>query len=236
MIRLSLHLAFLALALAPSTVGGAPRTYPSVPAGAIKSPLEAKVRSFDVTRGIVRDGVSQLSRANIEGLHLGFEEIIRDKIQDNPWTLGTLFSVHLEDKTVREILDALCQADARYAWSEDGASINIYPRATIGDPSYLLNLRLERIALSNMPDPDQALTPLWKLLPQQQIGYAGPGLGGNAYSEPWSVIFENLTVRQFINRIAEHIGPRSTWVWQGGQGERMFTFLKAGFSTSRPAN
>lgn len=170
---------------------------------------------------------------NVDGLHLGFEEIIRGRIQDDPRGLSAHFSLHLENKHVREILDALCESDARYTWSEEGNSINVYPRTTKNDPSYLFNLRIDRIVVTDIPDPDQGLTPLSKLFPGQQVGYLGPGLGDNAYTKPWTAVFEGVTVRQFINRIAEHMGPRTSWVWAGGHGERMFTFLKGGFNTSR---
>jgi hypothetical protein len=94
-----------------------------------------------------------------------------------------------------------------------------------------LNLRIDKIIVNGIPDPDQALTPLSKLFPEQQVGYAGSGLGENTYAEPWTAVFDHLTVRQFIDRIAEHMGPRTSWVWQGGKNERMFTFLKGGFHT-----
>jgi hypothetical protein len=196
-------------------------------------PLDARVGHFDVTDAILRDGISELSLKNVDGLHLSFEEIIQDRIQDDPRGLSAHFSLHLENKEVREILDALCESDSRYTWSEEGNYINVYPRTTKNDPSYLLNLRIDRIVVTDIPDPDQGLTPLSKLFPGQQVGYFGPGLGDNAYTKPWTVVFEGLTVRQFINRIAEHMGPRTSWVWEGGQGERMFTFLKGGFNTSR---
>jgi hypothetical protein len=199
-----------------------------------KPPLGVRIRRFDLTDAILREGISELSLRDVEGLHLGFEEIIRDRIQDDPWTQSKHFSLHLEDKTVGQILDALCQVDARYTWAEGGATINVFPRDTIGDQSYLLNLQIERLSVTAIPDPDQALTPLWKLFPQQQIGYMGAGLGGDSYTEPWTIAFENLSVRQFINRIAEHMGPQTSWLWQGGRQERMFTFLKGGFNTQRP--
>jgi hypothetical protein len=193
------------------------------------SPLEVKVSRFDVTDGILRDGISELSLKNVDGLHLGFEEIIRERIQDDPKALNPHFSLHLQNKSVRQILDALCESDARYTWSEDLASTNVYPRSTRDDSSYLLNLHIDRIVVHEIPDPDQGLTPLSKLFPEQQVGYFGPGLGDNTYTEPWTAVFDRLTVRQFINRIAEHLGPRTSWVWEGGQQERMFTFLKGGF-------
>jgi hypothetical protein len=30
----------------------------------------------------------------------------------------------------------------------------------------------------------------------------------NNYLEPWNVVFNNLTVRQLMNRLSEHNGPR----------------------------
>lgn len=198
-----------------------------------KLPLEARIEHFDVADAILRDGLSKLSFANVEGLHLGFEEIIRDRIQDDPRALNPHFSLHLEGRTVREILDALCKSDPRYIWSEDESSINVYPRTTREGSSYLFNLRIDRIAANDIPDPNQGLTPLSRQFPEQQIGYFGSGLGDNRYSEPWSPVFEHLTVRQFINRLAEHMGPRTSWVWEGGKQERMFTFLKDGFNTSK---
>lgn len=222
-------LLFFAL-VAQAPVSGHSQSGPQGPKTA-KSPLDVVIGRFDVVDAILRDGLSELSLKNVDGLHLGFEEIIRDKIDDNPRRLATHFSLHLEDKSVRQIIDALCQFDSRYTWLQDGASINVYPTAAQSDPSYLLNLRIEHIGLNDIPDPDQALTPLSSLFPYEQIGYFGPGLGDNTYTERWTAAFERLTVRQFINRIAEHMGPRTSWVWEGGRQERMFTFLKGGFHT-----
>jgi hypothetical protein len=195
------------------------------------TPLDMKIAEFVLKDAILRDGISELTLKNIEGLHLGLEEVIQEKIQDDPRRLNPHFSLRLEDRSVREIIDTLCKLDGRYTWSEDGDSINVYPNATERDPSYLLNLRIAQITVQDIPDPDQALTPLSKLFPTQQVGYFGPGLADNTYTEPWTAVFQDLTVRQFVNRIAEHMGPRTAWTWAGGNEERMFTFLKGGFRT-----
>ena len=198
-------------------------------------PLQTTIERIDITDAIFRDGISELSLQNIKGLHIGFEEVIRQEIQQDPRTVSPHFDIHLQRKTVREILDTLCEADPRYTWSQDGPTVNIYPREVIDDQSYLFNLRIDHIALKNIPDPDQALTPLSDKFREQQVGYFGPGLASNTYPEPWTTAFEAITVRQFINRIAEHIGPQTSWVWEGGKNERMFTFLKGGFHTFRPS-
>jgi hypothetical protein len=204
---------------------------PSDAQATLPTTLEIKIHEFNLKDAILRDGISELSLKNVEGLHLGFEEIIQEKIQDDPRALNPHFSLRLEDKSVREILEALCKSDGRYTWSEDGDSVNVYPSAFKHDSSYLLNLRIERITAKDIRDPDQALTPLFKLFPSQQIGYFGSGLNDNTYAEPWTAVFQDLIVRQYINRIAEHIGARSSWTWAGGKGERMFTFFKSGFRT-----
>jgi len=132
------RLAFLTLLLPAFVFGQEPHNSRGAGSPA-RSPLEATISRFDVTDAILRDGLSELSLKNIEDLHLGFEGIIRERIQDDPRVQSPHFSLHLQGKTVREVLHTLCSSDARYAWSEDGATINIYPRATADDPSYLLN-------------------------------------------------------------------------------------------------
>ena len=119
---------------------------------------------------------------------------------------------------MRNILNALCAADPRYAWSIEGATIDIYPKNQIGDKADFLNFQIERIRLEEVPDPDQALTPLDKIFPGI-VGYMQIG-GDNRYAEPWTITFEHLTVRQFANRIAEHMGSNTSWTWQGGKTGR----------------
>jgi hypothetical protein len=168
-------------------------------------PLDFKIEHFDVTNAILRDALYELGLKNVEGLHVGMEEIIREDINQDPKTVNLHFSLHLEGKTVREILDQLCRSDSRYTWSVQGNTVNIYPVVTIGDPSYFLNLPIRTIEVTNIPDPNQGLTPLSRLFPQQQIGYSGPGLASNEYTESWTSAFENLTDG------SSSIVSRSTW-------------------------
>jgi len=174
------------------------------------------------------EGVAELSRNTDVPLHLGIEEIIRERYSDPP-DRSVRFSLSFESETVRQVLDALCSADPRYTWSTDGASINVYPRARASNMVYLLNFRIQRIQLSNIATPYGVFKPLSKLFPYppDQVGYLQMN-AANLYSEPWTVAFEDLTVRELINRVAEHMGPRTSWVWQGGEGERTFSFFDGG--------
>jgi hypothetical protein len=185
--------------------------------------LTRRIPHFELTNKTLVQGIAELTHLQAD-LHLGLEELPRAKITD-PRDTSVRFSVILENKTVQEILDALCKRDERYTWSVDQRTINIYPVLMSHDEEYFLNLRIESISLNDIPDPDQALTPLSRLMPMKQIGYMGLG-GDNSYPTKWSAAFNDLTVRQFINRIAEHMGNRGFWVYQGSQQERFFTFLK----------
>jgi hypothetical protein len=192
--------------------------------------LNYRVAHFDLTNSTLFEGLSKLSLEPIDGLHLGIELVLRENFSE-PLDRSIQFSLSLQDTTVLDIVDTLCQFDSRYTWSTDGLSINVFPRETIGNSSYLLNRDLEEITLKNLTAPYEALTPLAKLLPGEQIGYAGIGLVGS-HSEPWSAVFDHVTVRQLMNRISEHFGPRGGWIWRGSRDQRFFFCFPSGFNVN----
>jgi hypothetical protein len=189
--------------------------------------LTRVIQRFQVTDSTMLEAIASLSSQSAAELHLGMEDILRDNPSDPP-APRVRFSLDVKNATVKEILDTLCQFDGRYTWSTDGASINIYPRATAGDSAYLLNLEVEQINLTGIPDPDKVFPPLHNSLPKEQLAYMQLG-GDISYEQPWSVNFDHLTVRQLINRVAEHLGPRSSWVFYGSRNERVFTFQRGTF-------
>lgn len=208
--------------------GQTPQPSQIVVAGASSPPLDREVPHYELTDGSLMEGVSELSRNPDVPLHLGSEEIIRERYSD-PRDRSVRFALNLEGQTVRQVLNALCGADPRYTWSTNGSSINVYPRARVDDKTYLLNHRIQRIQLNNISTPYGVFKPLSKLFPYppDQVGYLRMSTA-NLYSESWTAAFEDLTVRELIDRVAEHIGPRSSWLWQGGEGERAFSFLDGG--------
>jgi hypothetical protein len=191
------------------------------------SALSDKVADFDIKNATLVEALSKLSLQPIAGLHLGIEEIIRDKgseVADR----SVRFSLTLRDVNVRDILDTLCKSDNRYTWSADGSSVNVYPREIIGNSSYLRNRELDSIALENINRPADALNTLTRLLPGEQLGVAQAG-PYNGYPEPWSTSFSHLTVRQLMNRLSEHDGPRGGWIWSGSVGQRFFAYFERSF-------
>jgi len=225
-----LALASLPIVAAACVLALEPVGAQSTPTAAAR-PEERTVERLDIDDAGLPFAISELSRGSVDGLHLGIEEIITEKRADSA-TRVPRFSLHLERKTVRETLDALCARDPRYVWSVDGYTLNVYPRATTSDASCFLNLQVEHIELKDAADPYAALGALFEQHPEQQIGYAQAG-GDPSYSAPWTVTLERLTVRQLINRVAEHMGPRTCWTWHGIKTERMFAFWKGGYFAPR---
>lgn len=187
--------------------------------------LRRVVRQFKVTDTTMLEAVASLSSELSAELHMGFEEILRAPDSTNK---NVRFSIDLQNASVEDILNTLCQFDARYTWSVDGASINIYPRVTADEATYLLNLVIDKIQLTNIPDPDKVFPPLHERLPKEQLAYAQLG-GDISYETPWTTRFEHVTVRQLMNRVAEHLGPRSSWILRGATTERVFTFQRGEF-------
>lgn len=195
--------------------------------GASNQPvLDEKVARFEVFNQTMRESVAQFSSERLP-LNLGLEAVLKKKTSD-PVT-DPRFTLKLENKTVREILDALCASDNRFTWSSDASGVNIFPRATIGDVSYFLNRRIDQLNISSASDPYDALTPLVRLFPTEQLAYAHLGVSVN-FSQPWSATFKQLTVREFLNRLAAHLGPSGGWTFYGAENARWFNFHKGPYS------
>ena len=131
---------------------------------------------------------------------------------------------------MREIIEKLRKSDRRYMWSVDGSTVSLYPSKTVGSSSYLLGRELDSIALKNMHQPSDVLTSLMTRLPDEQLGVSEIGTGMDTpYPQPWSVVFRNVTVRQLMNRVSEHSGPRAGWIWSGSKGQRFFAYFDHSF-------
>lgn len=185
--------------------------------------LNLRIKQFSVADATMLDAVSELSQEEPAEFHIGLEEILVDHWGD---LQQVQFSVQLNDVSVKEVLDTLCRYDSRYTWSLDGATVDVYPRATTDDPNYLPNRKISKIVVTELQDPYQVFGPLQKLLPSgEQLGYMGIG-GDTSYPQPWTTELHDITVRQLMNRAAEHMGPRSSWIFHGSKQNRFFGFHK----------
>jgi len=202
-------------------------------AGQIEKLLETKVAEFELQNLTLVDGLWKLARGPAP-FGFGFEKVLKERLSD-PDIPDPLLRLQLKDKSVREIIDALCQADARYTWSIDGTTVDFFPRAVISDPSYLLNRRLAKFELKDATDVQDGLLAIVRQLPPpvEQIAQAQVG-GGDPYPpEPWTVTFENLTVRQLVNRLAAHGGQCAVWIFGGARDFRAFGFFNTFLCTKQ---
>jgi hypothetical protein len=161
---------------------------------------------------------------------MGFEHELKSK-QTDPPIQDPRLTLHLKATTVREALDAMCQADGRYTWSTDDTFINVYPIKTVNEASYLMNRRLMKLDLKDLTDIGQGLFAIVNQLPPpgEQVAIAQIG-GDDSYPpERWTTSYENLTVRQAINRLVRHMGEQGSWAFTGSSDFRAFAFNKRGF-------
>lgn len=204
---------------------------PEAPAQAttVDSVLNSKIPQFNLNDETIEVGLKRLASGSA-ALAMGFEHELKSKQTDPPIQEPRL-TLHLKATTVREALDTMCQADGRYMWSTDDTVINVYPIKTVNDASYLMNRRLMKLDLKELTDIQQGLLAIVNQLPppREQVAIAQIG-GDDTYPpERWTTSYENLTVRQAINRLVRHMGERGSWAFTGSADFRAFAFDKLGF-------
>ena len=196
--------------------------------------LNTRVTEFEMHDETVLDGLWNLARGP-SPFGFGFERVLKRRLTDSDIP-DPRFSLELKGKTIREVLNALCEADHRFTWSMDGATVNVFPRAISNDASYLLNRKLERFELKNATDVQNGLLAIVNQLPPPVEHVAEAQIGGaDPYPpEPWTVTFQNLTVRQVVNRLAAHGGRCGTWIFGGSMDFRTFGFFNTHLPSKRP--
>ena len=195
----------------------------------VDSVLNSEISAFNLNNETIEVGLKRLALRSA-AFAMGFEHELKSK-QIDPPIQDPRLTLHLKTATVRAVLDAMCHADGRYTWSMDDTFINVYPIKTTSDASYLLNRRLAKLDLKELTDIQQGLLAIVNQLPppREQVAIAQIG-GDDTYPpEPWTASYEDLTVRQAINRLVSHMGERSSWAFTGSEDFRAFAFNKHGF-------
>lgn len=185
--------------------------------------LARRVAIFEVHNGTLLDGLARLSAEDLQ-LSFAFEDILRPKFAD-PRAAPIRFNLVLHDRTVREILDSLCERDVRYMWRQYESTINVYPRSAEADKSYLMNRRLPQLELKSLKNAGEAVFAIVGQLPPpfEQIAWSQGG-GDVSYELPWTGTLRNLTVRQAFDRVALSLGPNGGWVFNGSREFRTIGF------------
>jgi hypothetical protein len=200
-----------------------------------ESLLDTKVPTFELENQTLLDGIWKLARGPAP-FGFGFEKVLKQKSSD-PELPDPRISIQLREKSVREVLEALCQADGRYVWSADGSTINLFPKAVADDPAYLINRKLVRFVLKDATDIQDGLLAIVHQLPppEEQIAIAQVGGAGDPYPpEPWSLTLENRNVREVVNRLAWHGGQCAVWIFGGARDFRAFGFFNTYLCPKKP--
>jgi len=195
----------------------------------VDSVLNSEISAFNLNDETIEVGLKRLA-SGPAAFAMGFEHELKSK-QTDPPIQDPRLTLHLTATTVRGALDAMCYADGRYTWSTDDAFINVYPTKTVNLGSYLMNRRLTKLDLKGLTDIQQGLLAIVNQLspPKEQVAIAQIG-GDDTYpAEPWTSRYENLTVRQAINRLVRHMGERASWAFTGSTDFRAFAFNRQGF-------
>ncbi len=196
--------------------------------------LEREIPIFDVANVPMLLAVSKLREL---GVRACFEEVELDPQHDRIFNekqqpVGvrkSVFSLHLEKKTVREILDALTKADGGYAWKLDTNTgvINIFPASPISKQPYagsVLNWIVERldtegkgrlvVLQDDLNLKAHSITPFWR----GSYDY---------YNSPISLHVKNTPLTEILNKISS-APPQLCWTLAGFKGGRILTVVPCG--------
>jgi hypothetical protein len=190
----------------------------SIPA----DPFEMRVPSIQLTDQSIVDGVASLSRST--NIAYSVEFPLGPTISTAAPPLK-LITAAIPQASVRQMLDELCNLDPTFTWMRRGNDANILPRDLANDPRYLLNRSLESVRLSEVQSAQQAVVSMVDQLsgPREQIAILQSGVALN-FAQPWTERLHNITVREFLDEVARHLGPTYGWQFGGATDFRVITF------------
>ena len=115
-------------------------------------------------------------------------------------------SLHLEDPTVTDVMNAMVQSSKKFQWRQNGDFIDVWPLAG-GNP--LLETRISSFNVKNL-SPSEALDQLFDL-PEVQANMAALNLNRRAPEGPpvklssakFSVNLEGVSLREALDKVAQ---------------------------------
>lgn len=136
------------------------------------------------------------------------------------------FTATLQGGKPSVVLDEVCALDGRYAWSRDENTLNVFPRRLVGDPDYAFNRRTTDFNLSEVTSPAVAAIQAANELSGPRGHLTVLDVGGFDFPKPWTVTFKGVTLRQAMNRIAEHACSTCGWQLSGTEATPIVMFYR----------
>jgi hypothetical protein len=177
------------------------------------SVLSDPVESFQVENSTMEDALRTLRQKDFARILIGFEKVARPR-SEKPEPL----SISLNNATVGQILDRLCQQSGEYTYGlVDGTIIHVHPAHAQSDPSGLLDLRISEFSAQGNMLPAALIVKIADLAPEltsylaakkseyyarQNAMPGSPGAIGQGNMDPKiNLDLKNMTVREILNAV-----------------------------------
>jgi hypothetical protein len=175
--------------------------------------LQQSIEELTLKNQYFMDGIVKLDTL-ASGLGFSVEYILPPPHAPRP--TDPKFTDKITGVTLAEALDWLCRLDPRYTWSRDGTTINIFPRASQEEKNYYFTRKLSNLAFRNERNAYDGLPKV--LTPISSPKEAVITLGGvRDFQTPLTATFTNITVREALNRLIQHLSPTEGWMVTGNQ-------------------
>jgi hypothetical protein len=169
--------------------------------------------------------VDGLAKLNIQSQGVGFAIEFLPGTRNSPPPPDSRFSTERSSGTLKDALDWLCGLDPRYTWKREGRIINIIPRDTLSDPNYLFNRKLSGLRFVDLRHASDTFDKIFK--PVSKVNESVISLDdAGSFSKPWTVAFENISVRDALDRVAENLGAGRGWMVYGNNETRIINFYE----------
>jgi hypothetical protein len=186
---------------------------------ATADPLEQRVVNFELKADTLGDALGRLNQSI--NISISIEGVLpQEGTVTNP-----KFTAKSENRTVAQILDWLCNLDTRYGWSRDGNNVNVFPRNSSSDPDYFFDRKISNLHFEQLRKVADAVLAVNSQSGDRGGGVIYMGIGqAQSFTEAWTASFTDITVRQALNRIAQHLGPTYGWQIGGTTKARLIVF------------
>jgi hypothetical protein len=186
-------------------------------------PLAQPVGGFDLQNQTVIDGLGMIRATRQPALSVEFP--LKKDLNDPPLD-DHLISAHINAGSLRNVLDQLIALDTQYTWSAYKRTINVYPRSlAAAGKNYLLNRKIANFDFTRASDPSELILKTVSLLPghREQIAFLGTG-PFDQFDKPWTARFTNLSIREILDELAEHLCSDCGWTLGGASNFRVIQF------------
>ncbi|MBZ5535675.1 MAG: hypothetical protein LAO31_06935 [Acidobacteriia bacterium] len=175
--------------------------------------LQQPIQELTLKDQYFMDGIVKLDSL-ASGLGFSVEYILPSP--EAPRPVDPRFTAKITAVTLSEALDWLCRLDPRYTWSRDGTTINVFPRASLEEKNYYFTRKLSNLVFRDERNAYHALPKILKPISSPKEAVI-TWSGVRDYQTPFNASLTNITVREALNRLIQHLSPTEGWMVTGNQ-------------------